>query len=161
MKAKRKLTYLLSAGTALIWGIVIFRAVSLLSQDAVIYTYKNTEIDRGAIVRSGSAMRRDTLFASIPSDRDPFQFRKTVPVKKNVDAEEKKVSIPVPSPSLSYVISGVIVGEHDRLVVLDDKDENKQVFLRINQDYKNISIIEIRPDTITIVENGKRRKIGL
>jgi hypothetical protein len=160
-KTKRKITYLLTAGTLLLWGIVIFRVISFLSHDSGSAGGEYPARGNNEYIQSEGRVRWDTLSVSSMSlNRDPFQYRQPVVVKMQIEAKTEKISMPKPSDLRVFIISGVIISEHDRLVILKEKDDGREMFLRQNQEYGNMRIIDIQRDTITIIENGNQRKIG-
>lgn len=161
-KAKRKITYLLAGGTLTLWGIVIFRIISFITHDASISQDKYPDNIEFQNTRNVPFVRWDTVSVSSTLPRDPFQFRKPTTARTVERSTDKKdVSSPPSVNPFLFTISGIIVSEHDRLVILEDIEKNEQIFLRRNQKYKTVKIVEIQPDSVSILEGGKIRKIGV
>ena len=92
--------------------------------------------------------------------RDPFLLRKKHTAKKskikNPKVEPKKFT-----EDIDFVINGVILKKNKKLVILQDRTNNKCMFLREGDKYKNLKINFISSTTISLLQNDIERKINI
>jgi type II secretory pathway component PulC len=160
-KAKRKISYILMIGTLIIWGVVIYRLIVFMMQDSSAGTVEYVSPQSRGSVQTEQTFRRDTLqvLSGSPS-RDPFQFRREPVRERNKESPEDQKTPQIVENTVPYTVSGVIVSEGDKLVILEDRENGRQIFLRRHQSYDDIYIVDIQLDSIIIKENGRNRKIG-
>jgi len=153
---KKNTNKLLIFGVVLLWGYIIFEVITAIiksSPDSINGTdtlaFRNN-LSSEKYISSGEALIDVSLV------RDPFNFTPAKPIVS---------STPMPKPinmdrlpaGIMYRIAGVIINENRRVVLLEDKTDNRSVFLRENDKYENLKIIGIQHQVVVLEESGIKK----
>ena len=155
---KKYLNYILIAVVLILWVLIAVRIFNAVRSSGGGEDISGESMD----LKIGEPDRKfsDTLIRIVYHiARDPFipaGFRTTpVETAPAVKAPEKK---PV---GISYRIAGIIVNNDRRLIMLEDRTNNKTVYLYENGQYLNLKILKIAAESVTLEEFGTKKEIKL
>lgn len=156
-KGRKIFNYLLILIVINVWGVIIFNIINYFKSD------NDTDITINAqkpIIKASYGkyheVNLDTI-AYIHLGKSPFVFRQTI--VKPVILTKPKLLTSV--PQMRFNISGVIINNVSRLVILQDLSNNQTVFLSEGDKYKDITIKKIDVERVLISVNRKDKEIVL
>ena len=160
IKTSNKSNLILLLSVTVIWGVI----------GTKIFYYFNagndSEITGNAILEFEAAVNDEDInpgdvtknVSYIDLERDPFQLKKRAVIKRK---KEVPVERPEIENDIDFVISGVILKEDRKLVILQDRTNNNTMFLREGEKYKNLKINFISPTSVSLLQNNKEKKITI
>jgi hypothetical protein len=155
LNKKNKITIVLLTATLFLWGGILYNIILYFTsqeekEPEVIVENSGLNLKH---IREADKMDENILYKEI--SRDPFVFR----IKEPVIEEALPVNTP-PQPKLQYSIAGTIITSTNKLVVFEDRSNNKTLFLREGDEYNGIKITSVSGDHIKIMEDKKLIEIN-
>lgn len=154
----KKINYFLSSLILFIWSAVFYIVWNGNSSDVEVdlNTQQNENINSFLSLNISAP----DSFYSIKLHRDPFQFDKIIEPSEKLKSSNVPVSTS-PHKPVRYKINGVILNNRRKMIVLEDLDENKTVFLRERELYKTLLVKSILKSKIVLVDNNEEKIIQL
>lgn len=154
----KKINYFLSSLILFIWSAVFYVVWNGNPSDVEVdlNTQQNENINSFLSLNISAP----DSFYSIKLNRDPFQFEKIIEPSEKVKSSNVPVSTSLHKPA-RYKINGVILNNRRKMIVLEDLDENRTIFLREGELYKTLLIKSILKSKIVVVDNHKEKIIEL
>jgi hypothetical protein len=157
---KNKLTVPLIIITFALWGLIIYKVINYLNSPGEDKSEMVIDKNETASLPLRNNLQQEEALANSTIERDPFVFRKKQPVKpinEIVPIQVKKV-IP-PKLLLNYVVNGIIINQKSKLVLFEDRTNNKTVFLREGEQYLSVRIKKIFTDKVVLIEDSIKKEI--
>lgn len=157
---KRNIAILIIIVTV-IWGVVLINIISFVrfNTKSEKVTFKNNDRDSVKVINHSQKLE-ETKYTYL--QRNPFEL----PIRKvhhhKINHTKTLIKKPVSQIiHLNYKISGTIVNDTDRMLVLEDFTNKKTVFLKEGDVYEGIKIDSILTEHVTLTENHVKRKIQI
>ncbi|MFO7445405.1 MAG: hypothetical protein R6W90_03520 [Ignavibacteriaceae bacterium] len=157
---KKKITIILLAATVCLWGVILYN---------VFYYYTSSGEEEPDVIIENENVLYTPVKKNLENEeavfyeeivRDPFVFRKKIaPVPEEEITPEVFTPPPPPEPKLNYQINGTIINASSKLVIFEDRTNNKTLFLREGETYNGIKITSIGIDKIKVVEDHEVKEI--
>ncbi len=161
---QNKIKIILIIAVLIIWGVISYRMVIYFNGDDE-NNIETIELNDTASMHNANPKSLDdtSLVAYVKLDRDPFKYFKEKP--KYVSPKPKVnrfIPIIVEKPQeMNFRISGVIINDSSKVIIFEDVDKSKTVFLREGESYNSITIKNITKTKVEIEENKIARVIEL
>ena len=155
---KNLLVVFLSLAVIIVWGIIISRTITYFTEDDqnIIINKDNSDFYKDTFEKPNNAKSKQIKYIKL--NRDPFIIPRPKIKPVHILKSSKRVN---KKPGINYSINGVIINGKSKLLILDDKTNNKTIFLREGEEYEGIKILKINTDMINIIDHGLKRELSL
>lgn len=157
IKIKNKLAIPLLVATVIIWGMIILKIVEYFNS-ANDETMEVIVEDTFNFVphKNKETISPNVEFTKLK--RDPFLIPSKELPKQDI---AKPSAIETIVPLMNYKITGVVINDKSRLVILEDITNHTTEFLHEGEIYKEIKILKITSTKVLIKEEGSKKEILL
>lgn len=156
-KVKNPTFIVLVIVVVIIWGLILSRVISYFSNDEeTSIEIIDSELPSNNLTNKTNFNNAEIEYVKL--ENDPFVLNPVVQtVKKNV----KKIEHEQPKEILNFILSGVMINNKSKTVLILDQTNNQTVFLKEGMDYKSIKILTINPSEIKIKEFNEIKTIAV
>lgn len=158
-KKKNKYFIPLIAAVMIIWGVIGHKVFSYYFSNTKEQT-EDYEIEPSEFSR----LLEKKKFAGVTAieyeklNRNPFSFSYARPRSKPKKTEAVKAVPAPPIQKLNFSLNGVVVNPNSKMIILEDKTNNKTLFLHEGEKYEYIKIKTITASKITYWDNKELKE---
>lgn len=163
-KKNKKFFIPLLVTVIVVWGLLIFRVVSTLTHNnnETITNETSTDTSFNSLLEAGRKKEKINLQYE-KLDRDPFRkYQSSSPkIVATQKSRPKEVFPKEIKKKIQYSINGVIIRPNKKMIVLEDKTNNKTLFLHEGETYKDITIKIITSNKVTYLHDKELKEITI
>ncbi|MDP4196306.1 MAG: hypothetical protein Q8940_14715 [Bacteroidota bacterium] len=157
--------------TFVLWSAIFYKVIVYFisnktnESEAIDYSIQHNESNHMMINRQYN----DEAFYRKLS-RDPFYMssqskivvaKKYVPIHIKSPLPPNAAREPASRPKMNYKMSGVIINNQSKLVMMEDSETGGTIFLREGDEYKGIEIKSIKVDKVIILRDKQISEISI
>ncbi len=150
---KNRAAIVLLVAVLTIWGFILNHIIEYLtsSGESTIEKIEQMEISGNDSAPSNNYLQK-SISKLKPIKRDPFILHKVKTASKKTTTDK---------PPLKFNITGIIVNNNSKIVILEDLTDNSSHLLKRGEQYKTVKILDIKISEVKVRADGEVKVIDV